>query len=202
MDQTQLLQISASLIGGGAVGAIITAIVASYKARILPIGKRVEVSPLFSSGFGGKNFSTSVTVSDGTADHKFPNLHLAEVELVNRGNKDLASFSFGITLSEMDKVVHVDPSGQDRHHVASLQSQCSPANPSSTLDFELRPFNRGNAYTLRLFIVAAADRPKSLRVSSAEAVKFTDIPTVAETLAVAASTLSVKLGPFEVRVPR
>lgn len=202
MEEAQILQIGASILGGGAVGAVITGLVTSYKARVLPIGRRVEVSPLFTSNFGGTNFSTSVTVSDGTTDYKFPNLHVAEVQLVNRGNRDLAAFNFGITLSSLDKAVHVEPQARDRHHVATLRGACTPALPSSDLDFELRPLNRGDSYILRVFIVAGGEEPESLSIGSSEPVRFTEIPSVAETLAIAASTLSVKFGPLEVRVPR
>lgn len=202
MEQAQLLQIGASILGGGAVGAVITGLVASYKSRLLPIGKRVEVSPLFTSNFGGSNFSTSVTVSDGKTDFKFPNLHVAEVQLVNRGNRDLATFTFGITLAAADKVVHVEPQARDRHHIATLKSPCTPASPLTDLDFELRPLNRGNSYTLRLFIVAGGAEPEALTIGSSEPVRFTEIPSVSETLALAASTLSLKLGPIEVRVHR
>jgi len=47
--------------------------------------------------------------------------------------------------------------------------------------FELQPLNRGDAYTVRLFIVAAGERPNAISVSSSEAIKFTEIPSVAET---------------------
>lgn len=202
MDQIQLLQIGASIIGGGAAGAIITGLVTSYKARILPIGKRIEVSPLFTSDFGGPNFTTCITVSDGTTDYNFPNLHVAEILLINRGNRDLSSFSFGITLSGKDKVVHVEPLSQDRHHVASLINTCTPMAPSSALDFKLCPLNRGDSYTLKLFIVAEADEPTALSISSPEPVRFTEIPSVAETLAAVASTMPINLGPLELRIIR
>ena len=68
---------------------VIAGLVASFKGRLLPVGRRVEISPLFTSDFGGPTFSTSVTVSDGRTDFKFPNLHVSEVQLVNRGNRDL-----------------------------------------------------------------------------------------------------------------
>lgn len=202
MENIQILQLGASLLGGGAVGAMITAYIASYKVRLLPVGRRIEVSPLFTSEFGGPSFSTSVTVTDGQTDYKFPNLHLAEVQIVNRGNRDLAALNFGITLSSTDKVVHVEPTGQDRHHVASAKTRCTPDAPLSTLDFELRPFNRGDSYTLKLFIVASAAVPESIAIGSAEPVRFTEIPSVAENLAAVASTLSVMVGPFEVRFQR
>ena len=202
MENNQLFQIAASILGGGAVGAVITVLATSYKARLLPVGKRVEVSPLFTSDFGGASFSTSVTVSDGQTDYKFPNLHMAEVQLVNRGNRDLAAFNFGITLAAIDRVVHVEPTSRDRHHISTLKVLCTPASPLSSLDFELRPFNRGDSYSLRLFVVAGGSRPEPLAIGSSEPVRFTDIPSVAETLAAAASSVSLSIGGLEVRIPR
>jgi len=200
VQEAQILQIGATLLGGGAVGAIITGLVSSYRGRVQPIGKRVEVSALFASDFGGANFSTSVTVSDGSADYKFSNLHVADVQLVNRGNRDLATFDFGITLTDGDKVVHVEPSGLDRHHTATLKRACAPSSPSSVLDFELRPFNRGDSYTMRLFIVAASDEPGAISIGSSEPVRFTEIPSVVETIAEAARTVSIGIGPLVVSV--
>lgn len=101
-DPVSGLQIAASILGGGAVGAIITAVVTSYRGRVQPIGRRVEVSPLFTSGFAGSSLTANVTVSDGTTDYKFPNLHVADIQLVNRGNRDLPTFTFGVTLSKSE----------------------------------------------------------------------------------------------------
>ncbi len=202
-DDTRLvLQIGASLLGGGALGAIITAIVTSYRGGIQPVAQRVEVSPLFTSSFTGTSFSPSVTVSDGTADFNFPNLYVADVQLVNRGNRDMSAFVFGITLASADKAVHLEPYGLDRHHVLTQKTSCTPASPNGTLDIELRPFNRQDSYTMKVFIVASASEPGPLVIGSSEPVRFTEIPSVAETLARAASTLSVKIGPLEVRLPR
>ena len=202
MDSTQAIQIGVSLLGGGAVGAIIAALVASYKARLLPIGRRLDISPLFESNFGGSSFKTSVTVTDGATDYKFPNLHLAELQIVNRANKDLASFHFGVTLDAQDKVVYVEPRAQDRHHVAVLKGACNPAAPSSALDFELRPLNRGDTYTFRLYIVATSARPGPITVGSSEAIRFSDMPSIAEVVASAAKVAAVSVGPFEVRIGR
>jgi hypothetical protein len=201
-DPVSGLQIAASILGGGAVGAIITAVVTSYRGRVQPIGRRVEVSPLFTSGFAGSSLTANVTVSDGTTDYKFPNLHVADIQLVNRGNRDLPTFTFGVTLSKSDKAVHVEPYGLDRHYIANLQKPCTPANPTGDLDFELKPFNRGNSYTLKVFIVAGGSELGSITLGSAEAVRFTEIPSLAETIAKAASTYAVHIGPFEIRLPK
>jgi hypothetical protein len=180
---------------------VITVVVASYKARVQPIGKRVDVSPLFTPEFGGPAFSTSVTVSDGNTEYKYPNLHLAEIQIVNRGNRDLTSFTFGISLSGKDQAVHVEPKGRDRHHTVTLKSKCTPASPSSVLDFELRPLNRGDSYIIRVFLVVDGPKPQPLEISTAEPVRFTDLPTVTgamEAVADAVSASVIGVGPLQI----
>ncbi len=198
-DSIETYKIVASLVGGGAVGAIITAIVNSFRNRIQPVGRRLEVSILFTpSFFAGSALNPSVIVSDGTTDYKFPNLFVADVQLVNRGNRDLAAFTFGITLATLDRAVHVEPYGLDRHHAAILKTPITLACPSDMLDLELKPFNRRDSYTLKIYIVAGGSEPGPIKLGSSEAIRFTEIPSIVETIASIASSSVVKLGPFEV----
>jgi hypothetical protein len=60
----------------------------------------------------------------------------------------------------------------------------------------LKPFNRGNSYTLKVFIVAGGSELGSITLGSAEAVRFTEIPSLAETIAKAASTYAVSSVPY------
>lgn len=200
-NTTQIIQIGASLLGGGAVGAVITSLVTSYRGRVQPVGRRVEVSPLFTSDFAGSAFNTNVTVSDGTADYKFPNLHVADIQLVNRGNRYLSSFTFGITLDKSDSAVHVEPYGLDRHHVATLLSACTPASPATELDLQLQPFNREDSYTMKVFLVAGGKEPGQILLGSSEPIRFTEIPSLSETIAkIASSSVIAQVGPLEVRI--
>ncbi|OUE47468.1 hypothetical protein BZY94_05095 [Burkholderia territorii] len=198
LEFPQIVQIGASLLGGGAIGAIISASVATHRGRVQPVAKRVEVTPLFASDFAGAAFNPSVTVSDGSTDLKFSNLHVAEIQVVNRGNVDRQKFSFGITLAHGDQAIHVEPYGLDRHHKVLQPTACTPAAPSGTLDFELVPFNRHDAYTMKVFIVSAAvgNQPGTISMSSSEPIRFVDIPSVAETLN-KAGTITLKLGAVE-----
>jgi hypothetical protein len=173
----QVIQIGASLIGGGAVGAIITAFVTSYRGRVQPVGKRVEVSPLFTFGLSGSAFNPSITVSDGVTDFKFSNLYVADIQIVNRGNRDLAAFTFGITFAQSDKAVHLEPYGLDRHHKAIVKTTGTPASPVHELDLELRPFNRKDSYRMKVFFVSGGSEPGVVTLGSSEPVQFTEIPS-------------------------
>jgi hypothetical protein len=47
MTSQQWLQIVAALLGGGAAGAIITALVSAYRNRVQPVGYKTEVIQVF-----------------------------------------------------------------------------------------------------------------------------------------------------------
>jgi len=57
-----------------------------------------------------------VTLFDESGEHNFDNLHVLEVEIVNRGNQDRKSFAFGMTLGNGQKAIFVNPKTPDRHH--------------------------------------------------------------------------------------
>src|SRR5256885_72320 len=107
MPDVQWLQVGAALAGGGAVGAIITALVTARRGRIQPVGRRVEILPIFTKGMEGSALRATVAINDGERSHLFPNLFIVTVQLVNRGNQDIPDFSFGITLAGGDECVHV-----------------------------------------------------------------------------------------------
>jgi len=199
-DQLEWAKIAASLVGGGLVGALITNAVTVYRSRIQPVGKRVEITPLFEPGFTGSTLSPVVTVTTSIATHQFTNLHVLEVQVINRGNRDFPTFSFGVTLTAGDSAVHVDPVTPDRHHIATLVIPITPDSPQSSADFNLKPFNRGDAYTLRIFIVASGTQPGAVSLSSAEPIRFTDVPSLTESLADIATSAAVNFGPFQLRL--
>jgi hypothetical protein len=201
-DNLEWAKIAASLVGGGLAGAALTNIITAYRGRIQPIGKRVDIVPLFTPGFTGSALRPTITVSDGASSYQFQNLHVADVSVVNRGNRDFTSFRFGLTFASDDACVHAEPTTSDRHHVATFTPTVTPANPARTVDFALQPFNRSDAYTFKLFIVAGGITPEAIQISSPEPVRFTDMPSIAETLTKIASSAAIKLGPFELSVPR
>jgi hypothetical protein len=201
-EPIETYKIVASLIGGGAVGAIITAIVTSYRNRVQPVGRRIEILPLLTSSSPGSTLKPEVTLSDGSTDYKFKNLFVADVQIVNRGNKDFPSFAFGMTLAAGDTVVHLEPYGADRHHVACVATAVSPGKPAQEVDVTLKPFNRGDSYSLKVFVVAGSTEPGAIVVGSSEAIRFTEMPTLSETVAKAASGITISFFGLELRIPK
>ncbi|HVM63131.1 MAG TPA: hypothetical protein VMV72_19890 [Verrucomicrobiae bacterium] len=200
LDPIEVFKIAASLLGGGAVGALLTVFFTVYRNRIQPVGRRVDVSPVFTASFAGSKFNPTITVSDGATEQKYQNLFVADLQFVNRGNRDLAAFKLGLTLSQGDRAVHVEPYGQDRFHTVEMPVVISPSRPSGVVDLVLKPFNRQDSYTLKVYLVAAQTEPGALHVGSSEPVRFTEMPSISEVIAKAASSAAVTVGPFTLSV--
>lgn len=198
-EELEWIKIGAGVLSGGLAGAVLTNVITAYRNRIQPVGKRIDVTSLFSPRFTGSTLSPSITVTSGVTTYQFNNLHVAEVQVINRGSRDVANFSFGLTLSQGDEVVHIDPTVPDRHHAVALTTPVSPATKTAKPDFTLTPFNRGDAYMLKIFIVAAGHAPGPITLSSSEPIRFVDMPSITETLADIAFSSAVKVGPLEVR---
>lgn len=207
-NELQWWHIVVPLFTGGAFGALITAVVTSYRNRIQPVGRRVDVLPLFIQltdtlpVLRGKNseevsLNTTISISRGTKEYKFPNLFLVDIQVINKGNKDFEEFPFGITLDEGDHTVFVVHKSPDRHHVVS-QSSVQPEAPKSEIDFSLKPFNRRDLYSFKLYVVIAEGKaePGEIDFSSRLPIKFTDMPTMGELVAQAAESTSLVVGPF------
>jgi hypothetical protein len=202
---TNWIVVGASLIGGGAFGAIITLISGAVRNRKQVIAYRTELVPLFRGGMlGGSDVKGKLTLSSSTGGYAedIPNLFVADVEIVNRGNRDFASFKIGFTLSDGDLAVHCAISAADRHHQAKISTQLGPATPAKAIDFDLAPFNRQDLYKFTLYIVVpdAAEQPGEIQLSSPEPVIFNKAPTTTERLLAAASKVTVDLGPLKLSI--
>jgi hypothetical protein len=202
--EIQWVPVAASLVGGGAVGAVITAIVTTMRNRRQPIGKRVDIIRLFKDGLGNPSLTTRITVSDGCSDHNYTNLFIAELLIANRGNQDIPAFRFGVTLLEGDQAIYVQPQTADRHHELTVITPVCPDTPRSEIDFEARPLNRGDSYPIRLYITMPDGKggPTPIRFSSSHPIKFVEMPTVTETLAEIASSTSLSIGPLALSLRR
>ena len=150
MADIQWVTVIVSLIGGGAMGAIINSMVSAYRDRIQPIGYRIGFFPLFQETTGLSTLETKVTISDGHNERKFDNMYIADISIVNKGNKDFEKFSFGATLSDGDFTVAIEPKIPDRHHNVIQLTPITLDNPNSEIDFELTPFNRGDLVFVKI----------------------------------------------------
>ena len=200
MENIEYYRLIATLIGGGAAGSIITAFVAAARNRIQPIGHRVEISPVFQQTLGDSHLRTKITMSDGHNELSFDNLFLVDIQIVNKGNRDVKEFRFGVNLSGGDRAVYVIPMAQDRLHKADVATPVNPATPSSEIDLVLKPFNRRDSYALKLYVVVAngKEAPENISLVSDEPIRFIHMPTIGEMVAQTARYTSIKLGPIRI----
>jgi len=201
MADVQWYHIVAPLLGGGAMGAIINSVVASVRNRKQPVGRRIESIPVFKNTFGDSSLKALITISEGEVQHHYQNLFLIDIQIVNKGNCDFESFPFGITLIEGDQVVYVDYKSQDRHHDLRVSTTVSPSSPKNEIDFVLKPFNRRDFYSLKLytFVLEGKEKPGPIDISTTEPIRFTDMPTIGELVAQAAEAVPVfGIGPLKV----
>lgn len=189
-------QIVPALIGGGAAGALINVVLTAHRNRIQPIGRRIEITPIFrqADNSSGLRAKIAIACNDNTAT--FENLFIANIQVINKGNTDIEAFPFGVTLSGGDQCIHIDHTSPNRHHEVTQSPLITPQNPTNEIDFTLKPFNRKDSYLFKLYIVIPdnAIDLQDIELSSPNPIRFTEIPTVSETLSKAAEGLSLSFG--------
>lgn len=200
MPDINWIQIGAALLGGGAMGAIISSVVTSVRNRFQPIGNRVDTLSVFRQKLGESSLKTEITISVKDSEYKFNNLFLIDIQIVNKGNKDINEFPFGITLFNDDKAVFIESISKDRHHQIDHQTEVSPDKPKSEIDFILKPFNRRDSYSFKLYVVVPErkDEPSPVKISSSQPVKFVGMPTIGEMISEASRSTSLNIGPLKI----
>jgi len=167
-------QLAAGLLGGGAMGALLTAVITAFRGRIQPVSYTVRVTLLSPTKPG----ISLIFCDDSGTEWPYSNLYETVVSVRNQSNKDWPRFSFGLTLQSYHKATFASVETPDRHHELALASAISPSAPISELDYTSTPFNRGDEYTLKLYIVAYNNRPlaeSDIRLGSVEAVRFSRV---------------------------
>jgi hypothetical protein len=183
-DEFEYYKIGAALLGGGLAGSILTNCVTVYRSRVQPVGKRVEVFPLFTQSYPGAKLKAEIMITNDVEKYVFGNLYIADIQI---GNKDYESFAFGVTLSNSDSAIHVETIGADRHHTVTLAKPVNLKEKTSDIDIVLKPFSRQDSYSIKVLIVAKNEKPGNVTMSSAAPVRFTDMPTISEAIVDAAS---------------
>jgi hypothetical protein len=132
-----------SLIGGGAMGAVLTNWFTNKRNKIPTIGIQQSISCVFASEISVKPKITFTT--EGVEFH-FENLYIIETQIQNEGNNDYPDFDLKLTLSPFAKLVYVDCKSQDASHEITLKEKIEFASPSMIADLSLNPFNRKNTF--------------------------------------------------------
>lgn len=175
--QMEWLKILIPLIGGGAVGAIISSIVTTYRNKIQSVGQKIQIDKVFSPDAISNTEITKITFSGATQTYHFDNLFIATILLTNRGNKDIDKFICGITLPENIKVVKIETVPQDRYHNVQLKSEINFDKTSSEIDFELLPFNRKDIFEIKLYLTISKETLEisDIKLGSPHPIKFVDM---------------------------
>jgi hypothetical protein len=197
MADTNWFQIAAALVGGGACGAVINTIVSSFRSRKQPVGRRVDVVPVFRPPGSAGQLEAEIAIRHNGQTASFKNLFIAEAKVVNKGNRDFDNLPIGVTLSNGDCCIHVEYETPDRHHKIEMTTVVSPQSRQPNIDFVLRPFNRGDYYSMKFYLVIPDNKelPGDITFGSASPIKFVAMPTAGEILTGAMSDISIlKLG--------
>jgi hypothetical protein len=197
-----ILIIVGALLSSGILGALTYAAIAAYRDRKPAIAQRVETPPRFQDALGSSCPRTQIRVSDGYREYPYDNLRVVQVHLENQSSQDFEEFKLGISLdsaSAEDGMVHVEVRSPDRDHQVKQLTPVTFAEPQTTLDVVLIPFNREDSYSLRLLLAASEELELSgkIRLSSPHPARFVDLPTVKEAVQEAAKSTSIGLGPFQ-----
>lgn len=175
----QWVPIIVGLLSGGAMGAIITALVARYRNRRQPVAYTLEVIDIFRKG---KNFPrlAKLLVTEHPLgygeERSVDNLSLARITVTNKGNQDIKEFSFGVTMDEGNKAVDTRFNGADRHHVIKIgfpgfEPDKEPKEPVTAIDFFTEPFNRGDTYGVDIYFTYDNSRGE-IKLSSSHPTQF------------------------------
>lgn len=150
--------IGASLLGGGAVGAVITAVVTKHKGKRQPVTYKREQIEVFKHNPDTPFLQAALTL---TTEEKegvhtsvpIKNLSIEQITVRNTGNADLSEFRFGITLQDDNQVIKIQTESPDRHHEVNVEQEVSLENPQSVVDFVLVPFNREDEYRFTIHFI-------------------------------------------------
>jgi hypothetical protein len=170
----QWLQLIVAIISGGAMGALITALITSFRNRVQPIGYKIDVVSIFKETLGVSSLMTQINISDGQKDYKFNNLFIARVEIHNSANADYEQFDLGITLPEGSQAIYVQAAAEDRYRETEFTKQVSLEKPRNEIDLVLRPFNRKDLYSFDVFIVIDGATPElgNIKLHSRQSIQF------------------------------
>jgi hypothetical protein len=179
MTTTQwVIGLIAALIGGGAMGAVITALVTRHRNRRQPIGYSKDIINAFKHE---PEFSSLqiVLMENDNPQILAKSLSIARFTFINKGNQDMEQFNFGITLGGTSIAVQTKEETPDRHHIFRVLKGASVINPTNELDFELQPFNRGEKYSLSVYFTYN-DSPGPVDISTHHSTTFVELGTPGE----------------------
>lgn len=148
-----------AILGGGAMGAVITAYIANRKNKRQPVEYTKEIIDIVRKKEDFPKYAKLVMTEHplGFGEEKsVENLSLVRISIKNKGNQDINEYNFGITLEGENKAVDVRFKGTDRHHkitmgIPGFAINEGPKEPVTEIDFTMTPFNRGDTYDVDIY---------------------------------------------------
>jgi len=175
MSEIPWLGFIVALLGGGAMGALIKVFYDYRQGRLQAIGQRLKIFPLFHHQNSPDSLAVVVSVTHEGSTTEYRNLFVADLAVTNRGNKDYDDFEFGVSLHD-GQCVHVAWEDPDLHHNLSLVEPVSPSTPKAGVKFRVKPFNRTDTYSLRLYLTSGrkGQEPEIPTLTSPYPIRFID----------------------------
>lgn len=186
---SQWVPITASFVGGGLAGSLLTNYMAYRRNRIQPVAYKIERDKLFSVDGTAPLLRTSISIEHDGKPFVFDSLYRQRIEIINKGSLDQQQFAFGVTLCKGERAVYVQSSTEDRFHKLTGFEQVCPNSPQNSFDLVAEPFNRGDRYAITIYTTVAPPtmEPKKASLGSREAVRFVEMPNLSEAAAELAS---------------
>jgi len=163
-----------AFIVGIMIGSLILAILRNKKNKIPSIGSLIELKSFFNSNENDW-INSKIIITGNTQEHKFDNLFIFSVELINKGSQNYDDFSMGVTLKEGLRAIDVKQSTSDRHHVIDFVNEPKLENQQTQFDFHLKPFNKKDKYVLDIHVVSNSEdliTKEDLKLSTPMPVNF------------------------------
>lgn len=170
MSFAQFVAMVTTLIGGGAMGALLNRWFSHRANRRQPVEFTREIIHIFRKGQNFPRLAKLMVVEHPLGfgeDTSVDNLSLARFKLTNKGNQDIGEFAFGITMESGQKIVDIRMIEPDRHH--TMKVSLSEKGPVTNPDFILKPFNRDDSYSVDVYLTYDGE-PGEILLSSPHAV--------------------------------
>jgi hypothetical protein len=203
MDKINWIQVIIGFLSGGAFGALIKQFFDNKRNRVQPIGKSIEIKSFYDSG-DNKLLNSQIILTGINQEFKFSKLYTGTVKIVNTGQNDFLSFTFGITSPENIKFIHIKPTSTDRHHLAEFTELPTLENQINTFDINLKPFNRNDTYTFDILVTTTNGEitEQDIKISSPYSIKWVDLVSTSKIILEFARETIIAFGPISIGLRR
>ena len=171
-----------ALLAGGVLGALIAGLLRKRQGTFHPVGIKRSINPIFPPMERKGSSDAKVVLKYNEVTFLATQLFL--VEVVNMGASDFREFKFGFTLPTDHNIIASNSQPPDKSHAIEESPSVTPESWAKAMDFTLRPFNKRDSYLLRLYIhIGSKSRDMGeISLTTAEQVKFVDLPAIGKQL--------------------